>query len=303
MKIATIIGNRPQIVKLSALHKELKNDIIIYTGQHYDRNMCDVFFEEFGLCPDYSLGIKETLPGKQIAKMIIRLEEVLIKEKPDLVLVYGDTNSTLSGAMAAYNRQIPIGHIEAGLRCYDKTMPEENNRVIVDHLSTYLFCPTVSSVENLSKEGIVKNVYLTGDVMADLVKGEREEGDYVLATIHRQTNVDNKQRLEEIISMLRVYPRVVLPIHPRTKKRINEFGIKTGEIEIVPPVSFHEMLDLERKAQLIITDSGGVQREAYLLGVPCVVLRERTEWEELKSHKKGLLGENASKKIAEIING
>ena len=306
MKILTIVGNRPQFIKLSALSSKLREfatETICYTGQHYSQNMSEIFFQEFGIVPDYSLGVKETLPGKQISKMIIKIEQVILKEKPNLVLVYGDTNSTLAGAMAAYNQRVPIGHIEAGLRCYDKSMPEENNRVLVDHLSTYLFCPTKTSIENLEKEGITSGVYQTGDVMVDLVKGNREPQDYTLATIHRQSNVDDKKRLQALLDMLNTLNRVILPLHPRTKKMIKSFGLKTGKIELIEPVSFHEMLELERHATEIITDSGGVQREAYLLGVPCLVLRNTTEWEELKTGDKGLLGNNASEKIARIIKG
>jgi UDP-N-acetylglucosamine 2-epimerase len=327
MKIVTIIGARPQFIKAAAVSRALQafnqtsysgsrrskkriQEILVHTGQHYDYLMDKVFFEELKLqrC-DYHLGVGSGAHGKQTGVMLEQIELILQKEKPDVVLVYGDTNSTLAGALAAGKMHIPVAHVEAGLRSYDRNMPEEINRLLTDHLSWLLFCPTDEAVENLSKEGIrngkqdrwVKNV---GDVMYDsiLFYAEIAEGQstilknlgllapdasrltpYYLATIHRAENTDNPERLKSILKALeeisRKYP-VILPLHPRTKKmtEVHRLRPKSKNVKLIEPVSYLNMLKLEKNAKGILTDSGGVQKEAYWLQVPCITLRGVTEW-------------------------
>jgi len=327
MKIVTIIGARPQFIKAASLSRAMQvfnekspsrhghrkreiEEVLIHTGQHYDYLMDKVFFEELQLrrC-DHHLGIGSGAHGKQTGMMLDRIEPILQKEKPDVVLVYGDTNSTLAGALAAAKMQIPVAHVEAGLRSYDRNMPEEINRLLTDHVSRFLFCPTDEAVENLSKEGIrngkqdrwVKNV---GDVMYDsiLFYAEIAEGQstilknlgllapdasrltpYYLATLHRAENTDNPERLKSILKALeeisKKYP-VILPLHPRTKKMMEVHGLrpKSKNVKLIEPVSYLNMLKLEKSAKAILTDSGGIQKEAYWLRVPCITLREVTEW-------------------------
>ena len=287
-----IAGCRPQYIKAEVILSKLKCTYID-TGQHYG-SMASPFIKTK---PDYSLNVK----GSQLKDLIPPLTDLLNKLKPSLVIVIGDTNTTLAGALVAKELKIPIAHVESGLRCYED-IPEESNRVIVDHISEYHFCPTRASIVNLENEGITRGVYPTGDVMAEIIKGTHEPSGYVLATIHRQGNVDTKTRLQEVVTLLQALKeKVVWPLHPRTKKMLEKFQIDTVGLTIIDPVGFEEMIELERKADRIITDSGGVMREAYLLGVPFLVLRNNTEWEELKSGQKGLLGSNASDKIAKIL--
>jgi len=310
MKVLTVVGARPQFIKASAVSKAIEEfnnqhegreyikEILVHTGQHYDYEMSKVFFEELDLRePDYYLSVGSGPHGWQTGEMLKRVEEVLLKEKPDLVMVYGDTNSTLAGALAAAKLHIPVAHVEAGLRSFNKRMPEEVNRVLTDHLSTYLFCPTRTAVENLSREGIKEGVYLVGDVMCDVLLSniERvrkkskilevlgiESGRYLLATIHRAENVDNPCNLKSIIEAFSsLEETIVFPVHPRTQKALSELGIcVNSNIRVINPVGYLDMLNLEKNARLVLTDSGGVQKEAYILGVPCITLREETEWIE-----------------------
>jgi UDP-N-acetylglucosamine 2-epimerase len=313
MKIVSIIGARPQIVKAAALsrtivaHRKEQPDraiveVIVHTGQHYDDNMSRVFFEELDIPePAYYLGIGSGSHGEQTGKMLQKIEAVLKEEEPDYCLVYGDTNSTLAGAMAAAKLHIRVAHVEAGLRSFNRKMPEEINRVVTDHVSDLLFCPTETSVDNLSKEGISAGVHHVGDVMLDCIrfyikramtvekrtlKGlDIHHGSYYLATVHRAENTNDIVRLTHIFQALdeianRDCP-VVLPLHPRTVKYVQRHGLKfSDDVRVIQPVSYLEMIVLEGHARLILTDSGGVQKEAYWFSVPCITLRDETEWVE-----------------------
>lgn len=303
MKIVSIVGARPQFIKCAAVSRELRKDhieILVHTGQHYDPEMSDVFFEELQIPkPDYNLGIGSGLHGKQTGLILAGIEDVLLKEKPDLVLVYGDTNSTLAGALAAAKLHIPVAHVEAGLRSFDRTMPEEINRIVADHVSDLLFCPTENAVSLLAKEGITRGVHLVGDVMADVLafnkalagKNSRiiknlglERKRYCVATIHRPSNTDNPEALSSIIHAFGESGMpIVFPVHPRTLKYLGEYGLlgrMPVNIRIIEPVGYLEMIQLMGNAEKILTDSGGIQKEAYMLGVPCITLRENTEWIE-----------------------
>ncbi|MBP3253114.1 MAG: UDP-N-acetylglucosamine 2-epimerase (non-hydrolyzing) [Bacteroidales bacterium] len=323
MKIVTVIGARPQIIKASAISRSLSEyfqgktqEIIVHTGQHYDRNMSEVFFEELHIPrPKYNLNIGSGTHGIQTAGMISGLEQILLDERPDAVILYGDTNSTLAGAVAAGKIDIPIVHVEAGLRSFDKTMPEEINRILCDHVSTLLFCPTKAGYDNLKHEGFNTdislhptfnnpNVYLCGDIMYDntlyferiaLAKQEtknRFPEDFILCTVHRNTNTDDKDKLTDIVKALcevSLYRTIVIPMHPRTKKMVYSLlsektldaFVNNKNIIITEPVSFLDMIYLESQASLVITDSGGVQKEAYFLKKPCIILRPQTEWTEI----------------------
>lgn len=304
MKILTVAGTRPQLVKIAAVSRKLRkefDEVLVNSGQHYDYNMAGVFFEELNIPkPDYDLGVGSGAHGKQTGEMMIKLEDVFDKEQPDVVLVYGDTNSTLAGALVASKRLIPLIHIEAGLRSYNKAMPEEQNRILTDNLSDLLFIPSDVAKQNLSKEGITEGIHNVGDVMMDAVfynmdlaeeKHELEDyeltkGEYILGTIHRAENTNDKEKLTAILeSFAKLDKTVYLPLHPRTKKLINEYGISnivedSDNIKIVEPISYLEMLLLEKNAYAIVTDSGGVQKEAYFSKVPCLTLRDQTEWTE-----------------------
>jgi UDP-GlcNAc3NAcA epimerase len=307
VKVVTVIGARPQFIKAAAVSRILRKEceeILVHTGQHYDANLSDVFFEELEIPkPDYNLGVGSGSHGAQTGRMLEAIEQVLLKEKPDWVLVYGDTNSTLAGALAAVKLHIPVAHVEAGLRSFNRRMPEEINRVLTDHAADLLFAPTKTAVENLKNEGIPSNkIYLVGDVMYDaalfygakaeqksviLKKLELDSGKYILATVHRAENTDDPARLkaifEGLIKVSREVP-VVLPLHPRTAKaldKINLFDKVKKKIKIIKPVGYLDMVMLEKNARLIVTDSGGVQKEAFFYRVPCVTLRDETEWVEL----------------------
>ncbi|TBL70840.1 non-hydrolyzing UDP-N-acetylglucosamine 2-epimerase [Paenibacillus thalictri] len=306
-KIVSVIGTRPQYVKAAAVSRELRkqfHEVLVDTGQHYDYKMAGVFFEELELPrPDYNLGVGSGTHGKQTAAMISGLEELLIKECPDGVLVYGDTNSTLAGALVASKLHIPLFHIEAGLRSFNPKMPEEINRKLTDHISDVLFAPTDTAVRNLRSEGITRNVLQVGDVMLDAVNYYwsrskdaytpetfglvREE--YYLATIHRAENTDDPIRLKAIVeAFIKLETPLLLPLHPRTLNRLQTMGLaaelaQSPHIRLIEPVSYLAMLQLERHAKGIITDSGGVQKEAYFAGVPCFTLRSETEWTETLS--------------------
>ena len=320
IKIVTIIGARPQIIKAAALSRAIKEkfsneieEIIVHTGQHYDENMSQVFFDELGIpAPNYNLGVGSGKHGEQTSKMIEGIEEILLKENPDYLVVYGDTNSTLAGAIAASKIHIPIVHIEAGLRSFNKAMPEEINRICCDHCSTMLFSPTATGYQNLINEGFdprnkkpftIDNpgIYHCGDVMYDnsmffgSTDNRQQTTDnrkYILCTIHRNNNTDEPERLSSIAkALLRLSKEeeIIIPLHPRTKKLLdvnlsseiyNKF-INNERIHIIPPASFLEMIKLEKNASIILTDSGGVQKEAYFFKKPCIIIRSETEWKEI----------------------
>ena len=325
MKIACVIGVRPEFVQAEPVVNNLKKHdvILVHTGQHYDYEMNKIFFEELGIPePDYYLGVGSGSHGQQTGEMLRKLEEVLMVEKPDLVLTYGDTNSTLAGALAASKLGIKNAHIESGLRSFDKSMPEEINRILTDHCSDILFCPTQNAVNNLEEEGITKNVYLTGDVMVDslLLNKEIAEAkssllndlnlktrDYIVVTIHRASNTDNFENLRNIIEALReLNENIIFPIHPRTEKLLKNYNLYDSlpsSITLVKPLGFLDFIKLMNHAKMILTDSGGVQKEAYILKVPCVTLRENTEWiETIKDGWNVLVGSN-KERIIKTVNG
>lgn len=302
LNIITVVGARPQFIKAGPVSRALEardiEEILVHTGQHYDLNMSDIFFDALGLRqPTYHLGIGSGSHGKQTAAMLRAIEELLIAQRPNALLVYGDTNSTLAGALAASKLHIPIVHVEAGLRSFNRRMPEEINRVLTDHISRILFCPTEVAVRNLAEEGITEGVHMVGDVMKDaleywrtqrsegvelLDKLDAEPGTYYLATIHRAENVDNPDRLSSILDAFAQLDRpVVFPVHPRTRLALERRGQALPEnVKEIAPVGYLEMLELESNARALLTDSGGVQKEAYMLGVPCITLRDETEWVE-----------------------
>ena len=344
IKILTIIGARPQIIKAAAISRTVREKFadvveerILHTGQHYDENMSAVFFDELGIPqPDYNLGVGSGKHGEQTAKMIAGIEDVLIKENFDGILLYGDTNSTLAGAVAASKLHVPIFHVEAGLRSHNMAMPEEVNRIVCDQLSSILFPPTETGMKNLIEEGFLKTkakfkngkdrrVVNSGDVMYDnsLYYSQMAEekcdiikrlgltkGGYVLSTIHRDNNTDNKERLTSIFrSLLDIAEKekveIVLPLHPRTAKLLSVNSEKdvcdrvlaSKLIRLLPPASFFEIIELERNARLIMTDSGGVQKEAFFFERPCVILRPETEWLEIVEHGAGIIADADYDKI------
>jgi UDP-GlcNAc3NAcA epimerase len=302
VRIATIIGNRPQFVKAAAVSRRLRRDfdeLIIHTGQHYDDELSRIFFEELDVPrPERELGAGTGSNTAQTARILAALEPVLTEVRPTLALVYGDTNSTLAGALAAAQAHIPVGHVEAGMRSFDRTMPEELNRLLTDHASDLLLCSTETALENLEREGARGEAHLVGDVMADVslafrdIAEERsailadlglEAGTYLVVTAHRAGNVDPQERLEALVALLeRLPPPVVFPVHPRTRERLEAARLteRLAGLHLVPPLGYLDFLKLARHARALLTDSGGVQKEAYLLGVPCVTLRDRTEWVE-----------------------
>jgi len=347
MKIVTIIGARPQIIKAAALSRAIQrrysekiHETIVHTGQHYDENMSQVFFEELGIPkPEYNLHVGSASHGVQTANMIEGIEKILLEEKPDYLVLYGDTNSTLAGAVAASKIHVPIAHIEAGLRSFNKSMPEEINRIVCDHCSTLLFTPTHAGVDNLAKEGFqldnpapytIDNpkVYRCGDIMydnslyfsevadskVDVLKRLRLEGKpFVLVTLHRDGNTDHPERLNSILDALMELSNdiaIVLPLHPRTRKMINQLVEKekaerlfhTENIKTTEPVSFLEMIQLEKHASLVTTDSGGVQKESYFFKKPCVILRPETEWVEIVKAGAGTLADADKKVILEACH-
>lgn len=349
LKLLTIIGARPQIIKAAALSRAIKNDfseqiteVIVHTGQHYDENMSQVFFDELDIPhPNYNLNVGSGSHGKQTAAMIDGIEEILLKEKPNAIILYGDTNSTLAGAIAASKIHVPVVHIEAGLRSFNKSMPEEINRIMCDHVSTLLFSPTKAGYQNLIKEGFEANnaapysidnpkIYHCGDVMFDnslhfsgiaekksgiLDQLQLTKNNFVLATIHRNNNTDEPARLNAIFSALDQITKlhntkVVLPLHPRTAKLLSQnldaalfSSIKTNKlIMITEPVSFLEMIALEKNTQLILTDSGGVQKEAFFFEKPCMILRSETEWTELVDCKAAIVADADETKIVDTFN-
>ena len=324
MKIASIVGARPNFIKCAPLSMELRkgfNEVLIHTGQHYDYEMNKVFFDELNIPePDYHLGVGSGSHGEQTGVMLKRTEEVLINEAPDVVLVFGDTNTTLAGALAASKLHIKVGHVEAGLRSFDKKMPEEINRVLTDHCSDLLFCPTKTAVENLKREGISNGVHLTGDVMVDALKENIEIAEkkarildelslkpkkYYLATLHRAETTDNFERLKNIVDAFCEIENLILPCHPRTEKYLKQFNLwdkLTKKIKVMKPVGYLDMLMLEKKAKKILTDSGGVQKEAYIFKMPCITLRENTEWVETVEDGWNVLTGASKDKIVEMAN-
>ncbi|MCP4367662.1 MAG: UDP-N-acetylglucosamine 2-epimerase (non-hydrolyzing) [Deltaproteobacteria bacterium] len=310
MKVLSFVGARPQFIKAASVSKEFREkeitEILVHSGQHYDFSMSEIFFKELDLPkPDYYLGIGSGLHGDQTGRMLVEIEKMLIKEKPDIVVVYGDTNTTLASALAAVKLKLPIGHVEAGLRSYNKSMPEEINRLITDVVSDILFAPTDVAVENLKKEGIIKNVYKVGDVMFDIALKVKEKfidkeeiflstcglerSKFTLVTVHRAENTDIKENLENIwnalVEIAETGIKVFFPVHPRTIKALEKFNLLKEEIPenliISKPVGYAKMIALESNAKLIITDSGGVQKEGYFFKTHCVILRNETEWTEL----------------------
>ena len=326
MKVATVVGARPQFIKMGPVSKEIRkrfDEIAIHTGQHYDYEMNEIFFKELGIPePDYNLGVGSGTHGYQTGEMLKGIEEILLKEEPDAVLVFGDTNSTLAGALAAVKIHIPVAHVEAGVRSYDRRMPEEINRVLTDHASDLLFAPTQTAVKNLEKEGISRRVHLVGDVMADAlfqnVKVAEEKVDilreldligdeYILTTVHRPVNTDSEKNLRSIVEALTSCEHtVVFPAHLRTVKALKNYGLydmleKAENVKLIPPVGYLEMLVLEKNAWKILTDSGGVQKEAYLFKVPCITLRDTTEWVETLEDGWNILVGSSRERILEAI--
>lgn len=316
MKLLTVVGARPQFIKAFAVSRELTphKEALIHTGQHYDEELSNVFFDELGITePDYNLDVGSNTHGAQTAEMIDGIETAIQNENPDVVLLYGDTNSTLAGAIAASKLDPLVAHVEAGLRSYNREMPEELNRVLTDHASDLLFAPSESAVETLAQEDITEGVYFVGDVMFDVLLWARnvahecsqildclpvDEDEFVLATVHRAENTDDECRLRGIIDGLSgISQPVVLPIHPRTKKRLKEFDLwsaATSRLEIIDPVGYLDFVRLLAAARHVATDSGGVQKEAFYLDTPCVTMRDETEWiETVESGWNVLVGAEA----------
>jgi len=335
MKVVSVVGARPQFIKAAPVGQALRaanhTEVLVHTGQHYDDEMSAVFFREMEIPePDYNLGVGSGPHGWQTGQMLIRIEEVLLAEKPDWVLVYGDTNSTLAGALAAVKLRIPLAHVEAGLRSFNREMPEEHNRVLTDHCSDLLFCPTQTAVDNLAREGITGDkdhrigVHLVGDTMYDAVLqfaeiarqrstilqdlGLKPKG-YLLATVHRPYNTDIPENLRNILAAFaEIEEPIIFPIHPRTRQRIVEFGLsnvkrETWNVKLIEPVGYLDMLALEQHARMILTDSGGMQKEAYFFGVPCVTLRPETEWVETVEAGWNVVVAASRAQIVGVVNG
>ena len=344
MKIVTIVGARPQFIKAAVVSRAIANfnkdltsnsllitEVIVHTGQHYDRNMSDVFFEEMNISnPDYYLNINGLSHGAMTGQMLEKIETVLAEEKPDAVLVYGDTNTTLAAALAAVKLHIPVAHVEAGLRSFNRKMPEEINRVLTDHMSSFLFCPTKRSVENLKAEGIIKkefaanakngsslihnpNICLVGDVMLDAAIYYKERarkpqldlpGKFILATIHRAENTNSAVRLKSIFDGFEKIGKevpIIIPLHPRTRKRIQTLDLKASDsIKIIDPVGYLEMVYLLENCMLVMTDSGGLQKEAFFFKKPCITMRDETEWVELVEHGFNSLTGAETQKIVHV---
>lgn len=316
-KIITILGARPQFIKAAAVSATFRkhfNELLVHTGQHYDANMSDVFFDELNIPkPAYHLNVGSGSHGEQTGAMLAEIEKVLLTEKPDFVMVYGDTNSTIAGSLAASKLLIPVIHVEAGLRSFNKAMPEEQNRILTDHISDLLFVPTQTAINNLKNEGIAKGVFNVGDVMYDGILHFTEiakqkstilkdlglaENSFLLCTIHRAENTNDPERLKAIIAALNaVDETIVLPLHPRTLKYLKDYGIElNANIRVIDPVGYLDMVMLEFGSKMIVTDSGGVQKEAFFLGKPCVTMRDETEWvETVENGWNVIVGANEAK--------
>jgi UDP-GlcNAc3NAcA epimerase len=323
VKVLSIVGARPEFVQAAPISRELRGgehqEVLVHTGQHYDEMMSKVFFQELELKePDYNLGVGSQGHGRQTGEMLTRLEEVMVAEKPDWVVVRGDTNSTIAGALAASKLRIPLAHVEAGARSFDRTMPEEINRVVSDHVADLLLCISPSGVRNLAAEGRTQGVHYTGDVMYDavlhnvriayrrsriLTRIDVKPKKYVLATVHRAANTDDPSRLRSIVAAFNALGEtVVFPVHPRTRKVLDQQGLELGpNVRAIEPVSYLDMLALEHGARVIATDSGGVTREAYFLGVPCVTLREETEHVETVEHRWNTLAGTDTERILAAV--
>jgi UDP-GlcNAc3NAcA epimerase len=322
-KIVTILGARPQFIKaaaVSSVFADFFEEIIVHTGQHYDANMSDVFFDELGIPhPKYHLNVGSGSHGAMTGAMLVAIEEVLLEEEPDYVMVYGDTNSTLAGALAASKLLIPVIHVEAGLRSFNMAMPEEQNRILTDHISNLLFVPTQTAIDNLVREGITKGVHNVGDVMFDgilhfsKIAAEKSEilaqlgvsdNAYLLCTIHRAENTNDISRLKGIVKGLNnSKEQIILPLHPRTQKYLNDYEITLGEnIRVIEPVGYLDMVRLETGAKKIVTDSGGVQKEAFFLGKPCITMRDETEWVETVENGWNVIVGADAEKITQAIN-
>lgn len=336
MKLVTIVGARPQFIKAAAVSRAIERhnkkldgpgitEILVHTGQHYDYTMSQVFFEELEIrVPDYHLGVGSGTHGKMTGTMLEKIEEVLLKEKPGCVMVYGDTNSTLAGALAGAKLHISVAHVEAGLRSFTRQMPEEINRVLTDHVSDLLFCPTGAAVTNLEREGITKGVFKVGDVMFDsflfyqelaakrsriLSELKLKARGYCLATVHREENTNDREKLSGIFDAFKKLASpespFIVPLHPRTSKALTEMGDRRSfgpALRFLDPVSYLDMIQLEANAKVILTDSGGVQKEAYFAQVPCVTLRNETEWVELVEHGVNTLGGHEPERICKVFD-
>lgn len=326
VKILSVVGARPQFIKAAPVSRELRKkqtEILVHTGQHYDYQMSEVFFRELNIpAPDINLEVGSGSHGHQTGQMMSRLEDVVLQEKPDWVLVYGDTNSTLAGALVAAKLNIPVAHVEAGLRSFNKSMPEEINRILTDHVSDLLFTPTDTASRNLEREGVSHGVHQVGDVMYDvmlhhlkiaegksstLTRFSLKPRGYLLSTIHRPSNTDDKDRLEMILSAFcQTEETVILLLHPRTRDRIKEYCLEAmishaPNLRVMEPASYLDMLILEKNARVILTDSGGVQKEAYFAKVPCITLRSETEWiETVETGWNTLAGANLDR-IPELV--
>jgi len=343
MKIVTVVGARPQFIKAAAVSRAIVrfnrgespdsaipggstiNEIMVHTGQHYDDEMSAIFFRELDIPkPIYNLGVGSGSHGRQTGEVLAAIEPVLLQEKPDWVLVYGDTNSTLAGALASAKVHIPVAHVEAGLRSFNRAMPEEINRVLTDHISDLLFCPSQTAVNNLAREGTTKGVHLIGDVMYEALRFAADGAgshsqilaqlglkpkEFLLATVHRAENTDDPGPLANIMSALDWLAEresVVLPLHPRTRQRLRQYGLMKrpssgAGVKIIDPLGYLDMVAMEKSARLVLTDSGGMQKEAYWLGVPCVTLRDETEWvETVESGWNVITGTETSRIIEKV---
>lgn len=330
LKLAVVVGARPNFIKIAPIMKAIEKHnacsascpietLLIHTGQHYDFQMSQVFFQELAIPePDIHLAIGSGTHGEQTGRAMIEIEKLLIEHNPNIVMVLGDVNSTLAAALAAAKMHIPVAHVEAGLRSFDRTMPEEINRVLTDHVSELLFCPTKTAEENLKREGVTNGVHLTGDVMVDALMSCRQaaerskilewlglaKGRYLVATVHRAGNTDDKENLQNILDALSASgERVVFPIHPRTRQAMTRMAVEppAANVSLVEPLGYLDFLKLVSHARRVLTDSGGLQKEAYILGVPCVTLRENTEWlETLESGWNILVGADKARILAAL---
>lgn len=323
MKIVTVIGARPQFIKCAPLSREIRKshkEIIIHTGQHYDYDMDKIFFEQLEIPnPDYNLGVGSGTHGYQTGIALVNIEKILLEEKPDLVIVYGDTNSTLAGAIASAKLNLKVAHVEAGMRSDDMTMPEELNRILVDHCSTLLMCSGQISAINLNREGINSGIYITGDIMVDVLEEHKQLADkseileqldvkseeYIVMTIHRQVNTDVESNLRNIVKACQLIDKtIVFPIHPRTRKYLESYCLYdelNSAVKLINPLGYLDFLKLQSNASKILTDSGGIQKEAYILGVPCITLRNTTEWvETVRSGWNILVGVDIDKIVKSV---